>query len=342
MTEPSHAFRSRLQLIFFLVLWPGINLLLMSTILQTVGYLQPDIVAAAALRLWGVSIPSLLLIRVLENRYPSVLHPDKFLRQIALHLAVIMGFGLLGGSFVQLPVVIPLPVNLFVPRVVVALEIILYLSVLRILRLQERSFEASARIREAELNVLRAQSNPHFLFNTLNLITAEITKDPESAREIVFDLSDLLRSNVRMAQQSMTSLAEEMELVSLYLKLQQRRFKDRLHYTIDVAQETRKVRVPSLLLQPVVENTIKWAVAPYAAAAHLSVETRLAEKALSIVFKDSGPPFDPEEVVEGNGMRILRQTLELHYPGEYEVQLQSTTEGGKLSIRIPAQQTGGG
>lgn len=342
MTEGARRTRARLQLVFFLVLWPGVNLLLMSSLLYELGSLRLEVVSIAALRLWGISVPALVVIRLMEHRFPAVFHPDAFFRQVLLHLVAMIGFALLTGTFISLPYEVPRPVNSTVPRIVVALEITLYLTVLRILRLQERSFAAAARIREAELNVLRAQSNPHFLFNTLNLITAEIVKDPESAREMVFDLSDLLRSNIKMAQQSATTLAEEMKLVSLYLKLQQQRFKNRLTFSVDMAPETRDMRVPSLLLQPVVENTIKWAVAPYAAAAHIQVETKRIADTLSIVFKDTGPPFDPAKIVEGNGLRILRETLELHHPGAFEMRLQSTAEGGMFSIGLPVQASRSG
>ncbi len=329
--------RGRLQLIVFLIIWPGINLLLVSTILHDFGFLRLETLGTAALRLWLVSVPSLVAIRLMERRFPSVLHQDNFLRYGLLHIVVIVAVGALTAGLVELPPEIPRPTNLIVPRVVVTLEIVLYLSVLRILRLQERSYEAAARAREAELNVLRSQSNPHFLFNTLNLITAEIASDPQNAREIVFDLSDLLRSNIKMAQQSLTTLAEEMNLVSLYLKLQQQRFKNRLTFDIALAPETSRVRVPSLLLQPVVENTIKWAVTPYASEAHIHIETKLEAQRLSIVFRDTGPPFDETQITEGNGLRILRKTLELHYPQDFEMCLRSTPEGGLFSLCLPVK-----
>jgi len=212
--------------------------------------------------------------------------------------------------------------------------------VLRLFAQQKRSFEIAANLKEAELGVLRAQSNPHFLFNTLNLIASEISRDAENAKNIVFDLADLLRSNLKMAQQSGVTLSAELRLVSLYLTLQQQRFRDRLTFNVDVEPGTEGLAVPALLLQPVIENTVKWAVAPFAAAAHIELRAHRRDDVLDIEICDTGPVFDDASVVEGNGFRILRQTLELHYPGQWDVALTSTPDGRRMRIRFPAIPVG--
>jgi LytS/YehU family sensor histidine kinase len=189
---------------------------------------------------------------------------------------------------------------------------------------------------------LKSQSNPHFLFNTLNLITAEISTDPNRARETVFDLADLLRSSIKLAEERLVSVTEEMHLVSLYLNLQQRRFRDRLTFSIEIDPRTAELQIPSLLLQPVVENTIKWAVAPYADPASIEIATRLCGGRLSIVVKDSGPAFDEDKIVEGNGFRILRRTLDLQYQANYQLSLSSTADGGVFSLDLPAAPSEGG
>jgi len=195
-------------------------------------------------------------------------------------------------------------------------------------------------LQETELNMLRSQSNPHFLFNTLNLITSEISADPDNAKEIVFDLADLLRSNIKMVQKRFTTVAEEMKLVNLYLAIQQKRFKDRLSFHIDLDPDTKQLKMPALLLQPVVENTVKYAVAPYAAKAHIAVVTQVKQNKLYICFKDTGPAFDDTQIIEGNGFRILRETLALHYRDDYKLELRSTADGGELKLRLPIDPVG--
>lgn len=324
-----------LQALVFLVIWPVGNLLLVSAVLLDFGLLRFDLVGLAALRVWLIFGSSLLVIRFLEWRFPTALDADRSFPYGLIHIAVVLAFGALTGTVFDPSFQLPRPGALIGPRVVVALEIAVYITIVRILRLQRRSFEITARARDAELNVLRAQSNPHFLFNTLNLVTAEIPSDPTNAREIVFDLSDLLRSSIKMAQQNLSTLAEEMNLARLYLGLQQKRFRDRLTYEVELGPRTSRIKVPSLLLQPVVENTIKWAVAPYASKAHIRVETALVDENLSIFVKDTGPPFDETQIVEGDGFRILRETLELYYRRGFKVKLRSTAVGGVFSLLLP-------
>lgn len=328
--------RDRLQLIVFLLVLPAANLLFIGTILFDAGNLTAGSLVNAALRLWSLFGVSYVAIRLLETLVPRLMPAHAFWRQLAGHLVVIAAAGSLVGLTLTVPRVMEPTGVMIMPRVVLALEITIYLAVMRILRQQERAFASEASLREAELNVLRAQSNPHFLFNTLGLITSEISRDPDNAKEIVFDLADLLRSNIQLAEQSRTTLTEEIRLVSLYLALQQQRFKDRLSYTVDIAPDAGLLSVPALLLQPVVENTVKWAVAPHPGASRIAVSARRRGDRLSIVFRDSGPVFDDQNVVEGNGFRILRKTLALNYPDQWQLSLESTPEGGVLSIDIPA------
>ena len=338
--ETARRTRRQLGLFFFLVIWPVGNLLMISTVLQNEGLLRFETLGTAALRLWFVSGAALMVLRWMERYFPALLHPDHFVRQGVVHVVVMLGIGALSIVVAEPPPGVPLPSSLLVPRLVVVLEIVLYISVLRSLRLQQRAYETVARAREAELHVLRAQSNPHFLFNTLNLITSEITTRPENARAIVWDLADLMRSNIKMARQNLTSLGDEIELVRLYLRLQQRRFEDRLTYAIDVPPETERIQIPALLLQPVIENTIKWAVAPCASPVHVVVASRLTEEHLHITAGDSGPAFDETKVVEGDGFRILRKTLELHYADRAEMKLRSTAQGGVFSLTLPLDRRG--
>jgi len=150
-----------------------------------------------------------------------------------------------------------------------------------------------------------------------------------------------LRSNIKLAEQRLVKLSEELHLLSLYLGLQQRRFKERLTVSFEIDPRTEDIQIPSLLLQPVIENTIKWAVAPYAGPASVEVATERRGDRFSIVIKDSGPAFDDGSIVEGDGFRILRRTLDLQYHDNYQLSLSSTEEGGVFSLELPTTPAGG-
>ena len=333
------AFRyDRLEALVFLVVLPVVNVLLMTSLLVNLDVRGMGIPLTAALRIWAIFAFSLALLRLLARYKLRAFDDDAFWRQLLIHSVVVLGVGFVVGPFIELPASVPRPKIFFVPRMIAILEIAMYLAVVRILKQQQKWFVTRASLHEAELNVLRSQSNPHFLFNTLNLIASEISRDPNNAREIVFDLADLLRSSIKASERRLTTVGEEMELVRLYLSLQQQRFSDRLTFSMQIAPETQNLEIPALLLQPVVENTVKWAVAPFASKARIHVQCAVLDEELSIVFADTGPAFDETQVVEGNGFRILRRTLELNYPGQWRLRLRSTDDGGLLSLRFPCRE----
>ena len=339
--SPSPSLRlDRLQATVFLILLPLMNVFLTSSLFLNLDVRGWRLPLTAAVRIWATFGLSLLLLRLVARYRPQTLDNDAFWRQLFIHSSIVLSIGFLVGPLIELPAYVPRPKLFVVPRMILILEMAMYLAVVRILKQQQNWFATKASLREAELNVLRSQSNPHFLFNTLNLIASEISRDPENAKEIVFDLADLLRSSVKAAERRLTTVAAEIELVRLYLRLQEQRFSDRLTFSMAIAPETENLQIPALLLQPVVENTVKWAVAPFPSQAHILVECSLLDDELSIVFRDTGPAFDDTQIVDGNGFRILRRTLELNYPGRWRLQLSSTTEGGLLSLGLPAREYG--
>ena len=328
--------RKQLQKLVFLVILPLTNLLFVSAVLYDNEKFNIQTIGNVAIRVWVSFGLAFVVLQSLEKYLPRVIRKDCFICQLALHILIIIGIASFFAS-VSAPTDNLTPTqSLVVPRFfIITLEITLYLIVLRTLDEQANAFSAMLVLKESELNVLRSQSNPHFLFNTLNLINSEISDSPDNAKEIVYDLADLLRKYLKMAQQSFTTVSEELKLVNLYLTLQQKRFKNRLTFDIEVAHETHRLKIPALLLQPVVENTIKYAVAPYAAKGHVKVETNLTDKNLVVVFKDTGPVFDDKAIEEGDGFRILRKTLDLHYANNYELSLKSTKTGGEFKVCIP-------
>jgi hypothetical protein len=335
--RPGRSDHARLQLLVFLLIWPGLNVMVMAGVLADLGrFSLPDFLPAAG-RMWLVFALSLAILRPLQKVMSGYLRRDAFWLQLVLHALVIIGAGSVVGPPIQAPEWIDpeVGVSLVAPRVFLLLEIAIYLGVKKLVADSERSYAERLARQETELSMLRSQSNPHFLFNTLNLIASEISRNPENAKEILFDLSDLLRSNIKLAKGSRSTVGEEFKLVELFLQLQQKRFPERLSFEMHLSPEASHIALPPLLMQPVVENAIKHAVAPYAAPAQISLEARVSGSRLVIECRDSGPPFDATTVAEGNGMRILRQTLRLKYDEDFTLALDSTASGGVLRIDIP-------
>jgi hypothetical protein len=224
-----------------------------------------------------------------------------------------------------------------------------------LLRLHQERYERRAReaeihqlAAEAELRALRAQTNPHFLFNALTTIGYLIQMSPALALEKLLQLTELLRRVLR-SEGEITTLGKELELVRLYLDLERARFEERLRFTIDVPADLQHVPVPSLLLQPIVENAIKHGIAP--AAAGGTVEIRAGVEAapgptgarvLSVAVRNTGrawrPPAGP---ASGIGLRSVEKRLRHHY-GE-AASLRCETDGGTVvTVRLPAAPPAGG
>jgi len=224
-----------------------------------------------------------------------------------------------------------------------------------VLRLTRERYEQRAReaemhqlAAEAELRALRAQTNPHFLFNALTTIGYLIQMSPAVALEKLLQLTDLLRRVLR-SEGEFTTLGKELELVRLYLDLEQARFEERLRFTIDVPSDLQHIPVPSLLLQPIVENAIKHGIAP--AAAGGSVEVRAGvettpgptgARMLSVAVRNTGrawsPPAGP---ASGIGLRSVEKRLRHHY-GE-AASLRCETDGATVvTVRLPTAPPRGG
>ncbi|MEJ7617390.1 MAG: histidine kinase [Pyrinomonadaceae bacterium] len=130
---------------------------------------------------------------------------------------------------------------------------------------------------EAQLRALRAQINPHFLFNALTTIGYLIQTSPPRALETLLRLTDLLRRVLR-AGEEWTTLGEELKLVESYLDIERARFEERLRVRIDVPRELQELLVPSLIVQPLVENAIKHGITPLKAGGEIHIAARLAER----------------------------------------------------------------
>ncbi len=179
---------------------------------------------------------------------------------------------------------------------------------------------------EAELRALRAQINPHFLFNTLNSIAALIRINPDQAEEVTEHLAELFRYSLRSTKTPLVRLEDELHSVEVYLRIEKARFGDRLNIVIDVPQSLRQASLPSLLLQPLVENAVKHGAANSSENCLLRVQAREVGGRIVLRVEDSGPGFGsvPAEVLfsRGTGLSNVRDRLELIFEREAQIQFE--------------------
>lgn len=205
----------------------------------------------------------------------------------------------------------------------------------------ERALRSAAMAHEAQLKMLRYQLNPHFLFNTLNAIsTLILERDTELANRMVTELSRFLRFSLDNDPLQKITLAEELEAINLYLGIEKVRFEDRLRLEQDIEASARQSLIPSLLLQPLVENAIKYGIARSETGGTLRIAARVFGGDLLVELRDDGPGCALEDGaipgVEGVGLSNTRDRLETLYGDRHTLRLSRTEPHGlTINIRIP-------
>lgn len=183
-----------------------------------------------------------------------------------------------------------------------------------------RAAEALAESQRMELQLLRFQLDPHFLFNSLNGIVSEIPSHPAAAGEMVEELASYLRYSLDHRHQLLTKLAVEIDATAAYLKIQKTRFGDHLVTSIDVPRSAREAIVPSFLLQPLVENAFKHGFSTCPPPWTLSISAECEGNHLKLLVRNSGQPPSRENE-NGIGLDTVRRRLEIHYPGRHSFQI---------------------
>lgn len=206
------------------------------------------------------------------------------------------------------------------------------------LRDQEaRAARADALRMRAELAALRGQLNPHFLFNTLHTLGALVHRDPETAEQALERFGDMLRYvlDVKRSQREDVTLADEIQFVRNYLALEQLRLGDRLRVIERIEPDALDCVLPSLTLQPLVENAIKYAIAPRASGGSLEIEATCIGEALRLEVRDDGPgaASDIMDSAAGVGLRAVRQRLETRFEGRASFDVV-TAPGRGFSARV--------
>ena len=198
---------------------------------------------------------------------------------------------------------------------------------------------------QARLNALRMQLDPHFLFNALNTISSHVERDPKLTRLMIEHLGDLLRMSLESKDRQEVPFAEELAFLDHYLAIQKIRFGRRLKVDIDIAPEVRYASVPSLFLQPLVENAIRHGISPRASGGTVTVTAEPANGKLAIRVADDGAGLPAGWSLEnstGLGLSVTRERIAGMYPdGEGSLAIRGREEGGTVvEIILPLRVTG--
>ena len=201
-------------------------------------------------------------------------------------------------------------------------------------QLQERELQATrleAQATRARLEALGSRLQPHFLFNTLQSVSALVDTNPGQARTMLAQLGDLLRDALDDRSDGEVTLAEEVALLGRYLDVEQTRFADRLRVEMRIAPDTVTARVPRFLLQPLAENALRYGLAPRAAGGTLQVESQRDGDRLQLRVWNDGNPL-PSVVIEGVGLGTTRERLATRYGDGAKLRLAAAANGGVESV----------
>ena len=191
---------------------------------------------------------------------------------------------------------------------------------------------------QSELKLIQAQVNPHFLFNTLNTIIAVVRTDSDRARDLLLNLSNFFRKNLKRSGEVVT-LEEELDHVRSYLKIEEARFADRLKVEVDIDPELLSLKVPTFTLQPIIENAIKHGISHMIGPGRVSMAARRNGASVEILIEDNAGFFSENLKRQGLGMRIVDKRIKSLYGNGYGLETDcSPEEFTRVFIRLPHPQ----
>ncbi|MEN3335286.1 MAG: two-component system, LytTR family, sensor kinase [Blastocatellia bacterium] len=207
-----------------------------------------------------------------------------------------------------------------------------------------RASRLKAELAQAQLQALKMQLQPHFLFNTLNSISALLDEDVDAADKMLARLGDFLRMTLQNSGAQQVTLQEELEFLRCYLEIEQVRFQDRLTVSLDIAPEALDALVPNLILQPIVENAIRHGIVTQVGPGRIEVRAAHLNGTLVLVVKDNGPGLASAQDSAGKlrggvGLANTRARLEHLYGAAQRFEMVDALEGGlQVTLEIPFEK----
>lgn len=206
---------------------------------------------------------------------------------------------------------------------------------LGVLHLLEREKLLMQKNYEANLTALRSQINPHFLFNTLNTISALIHDDPDDAEEAVEKLAFIFRYTLKQADRTFVTLDEELSLVQTYLEIEKIRFGERLQLHYDIHANMRDVELPAFVMQTIVENCIKHGIAKIMEQGHIRISAQEIDGFMVCEIEDNGPGIDHSKITTSTGLNNITTRLDKIYELKNLLYFENTGNGTRVTIKIP-------
>ncbi len=200
---------------------------------------------------------------------------------------------------------------------------------------EKNEFELKVLAQASELKALRAQINPHFLFNSLNSVSALIGRNPKAARGMVNQLADFFRKSLQYGAEEHITLEQEMELLTHYLEIEHVRFGDRLHVRTEVSDEARLARVPSLLLQPLIENAIKHGVGQRVEGGTVEVTGKPLGPVLELRVRNDRDPVAASGRGTGMGLDNVRRRLNALYGSDANLRVMAEERSFEVVLTLP-------
>jgi signal transduction histidine kinase len=220
------------------------------------------------------------------------------------------------------------------------------------LRLREQHIQQEKREQEllletnrAELRALRAQVNPHFMFNALNTIAGLIPRRPERAEETIEQLAEVFRHTLRRSEREWVRLHEELEAVRAYLAIEQTRFGDRLQFSVEACEGTESVRIPAMIVQTLVENAVKHGVGSIRTPGRIDVNATVSAERLRIEVRDNGPGFEESAMQSfhcsggGHGLRNIRERLQGYFGDAAQLSIGRDSTLGITFVNVEMPRT---
>lgn len=323
-------FKTKNGLLFYLAAWVPVALML-TLLVSVAGHLNwagaasvtapvTFLVACVCLAPWYscryLPLRSTPPWKLLVNHLAAAMCATAIVMVVTNHLVVPVSGRVFPRIYQAYPSVLPVLAGMV--DLIYLLSIALYYVVLAI----ESSRQAELLSREAELKAIKAQVNPHFLFNSLNSISALTTLDPSKAREMCIRLSDFLRASLRLGERASIPFSEELALTRSYLDVEQVRFGLRLRVRQDFDPLCSDLEVPPLLVQPLVENAIKHGIATLTDGGEIAMTGQRVQDSIRLTIEN---PFDPDAPAtrkNGFGLASVRNRLHARYGAAARLDVQ--------------------
>jgi len=210
---------------------------------------------------------------------------------------------------------------------------------------EQRERELILNTRRLELKALRAQTNPHFLFNALNTIASLIPRNPDRAEETVEELAEVFRYTLLRSEREWVLLEEQLDAVQAYLDIEQARFGDALCFQVECRGDTAGVRVPAMVVQTLVENSVKHGVAMLTSPGVVEVRVNVSQSTVRIEVSDNGPGFQstaipkPKRNGTGYGLRNIQERLRGYFGDSSRLAIGRDVAGAGTAVSIEVPRT---